>query len=224
MSSYTRGKKRPNTVFVYLNNSIYFGFKPKDIASITGVTASDITALGHIPPSGVPSGRIKVVGAKAPQPPRVMKKLGNPVGQQQSASTFCAYNSLAAAQTSGWSLIKSRRGVTLRSAAAPRQSLTAIATLGDGSLYCFPMNKTDFESYGAELGLQSSTLITSDTEREKLVSGASLPYPGRASKLLSNGSTFSSFFSTASQGDVLDAGYDIISEEKILAGNPPDEP
>lgn len=216
MSSYTRGKKRPTLFFVIVNDLMYFGFKPKDIAALPGVSASDVTALGHVGANAVGAGRIRIVGAKAPKPPRVTKKLsGN--GGQQTVSTYCGYNNIGLAQAAGWSMTKGRSSVTLRSPTAPRQSLTAIAKLGDDSLYCFPMNKSDFESYGAELGLVNSTTITSDTERHKLVSGASIPYPGRASKLLANGSTFSSFFATAKQGDVVEAGYDIITEEKILA-------
>lgn len=220
MSNNTRGKKRSNLVFVLVNDSMYFGFKPKDISSLPGVSSSDVTALGHVQPGAVVTGKIRIIGAQAPKPPRVTKRLsGATVGQQQTVSTYCAYPSIGAAQAAGWSLTKSRRGVTLRASSASRASLTAIATLGDGSLYCFPMNKADFEEYGAELGLESAASITSDAERKKLVSGSSIPYPGRAAKLLANGSTFSSFFTSSKLGDVSQAGYDILSEEIILAAS-----
>ncbi|MCC5641209.1 hypothetical protein LC593_36485 [Nostoc sp. CHAB 5844] len=220
MSSYTRGKKRPNLVFVTINDLMYFGFKPKDLTSLPGVTAADVTALGHVQPNAVAPGRLKIIGASAPNPPRVLKKTGAAAGQQQSVSTFCGYNNIGLAQAAGWTLTKSRTGVTLRAPTSPRQSLTAVAELSDGSLYCFPMNKADFESYGAALGLKNSTTITTTAERNKLVSGASIPYPGRAALLLAGGSTFSSFFSTGSQGSASEAGYDILSEEKILASAP----
>ncbi|MBD2491135.1 hypothetical protein [Aulosira sp. FACHB-615] len=220
MPSYTRGKKRPNLVFVVINNSMFFGFKPKDLTSLPGITTADVTALGHVQPNAVAAGKLKIIGAKAPNPPRVLKKTGAPTGQQQSVSTFCGYNNIGLAQAAGWTLSKSRTGVSLRAPNSPRQSLTAIAELSDGTLYCFPMNKADFESYGAALGLKNSTNITTDTERSKLVSGASIPYPGRAAILLPSGSTFSSFFSTGSQGSASEAGYDILSEEKILASAP----
>ncbi|WGV25970.1 hypothetical protein [Halotia branconii] len=217
MSSYTRGKKRPNLVFVLVNDAMYFGFKPKDLSSLTGVSTSDVTALGHVAASAVVAGKIMIIGAQAPKPPRVTKKIsGATVGQQQTVSTYCAYPSITTAQAAGWNLTKSRRGVSLRASSAARGSLTAIATLSDGSLYCFPMNKADFEAYGTELGLTGSATITSETERKKLVSGSSTPYPGRASKLLENGSTFSSFFSTTKQGDAAQAGYDIVSEERVI--------
>lgn len=218
MSSYTRGKKRENLVFVLINDLVYFGFKPKDLSSLMGITTSDITALGHVAVSAAVAGKIRIIGSQAPKPPRVSKKIsGASVGQQRSVSTFCAYPSIATAQGAGWNLTKSRRSVTLRASSTDRPSLTAIAKLGDTSLYCFPMNKADFELYGTELGLESAATITTEAERKKLVSGASIPYPGRASKLLAGGSTFSSFFTTSKQGDVSTAGYDILSEEKIIA-------
>ncbi|MBG1267745.1 hypothetical protein [Nostoc sp. WHI] len=77
------------------------------------------------------------------------------------------------------------------------------------------MNRADFEAFGAQLGLESSAKIT-DTEKDKLVSGCSKPRPGRASKQLSDGSNFSSFFSTAKMGEVTTAGYDILDEEIVL--------
>ncbi len=218
MPSYTRGKTRPTLVFVAINDLLVFGFKPKDISSLTGVSASDVTALGHQAVSAVAAGKIRVIGSQAPKPPRVGKRLsGAAVGQQQSVSTYCSYTSISAAQAAGWNLIKGRRSVSLKASNASRPSLTAIATLSDGSLYCFPLNKADFDSYASELGLESATTVTTDTERKKLVSGSSTPYPGRASKLLAGSSTFSTFFSTSKQGDVSTAGYDILSEERVIA-------
>lgn len=217
MPSYTRGKKRENLVFVLINDVVYFGFKPKDLSSLTGVTAADVTALGHVTVANATSGKVRIIGAQAPKPPRVTKKIsGASVGQQQSVSTYCAYPSIATAQGAGWSLTKSRRSVTLRASSTDRPSLTAIATLSDTSKYCFPMNKSDFETYGADLGLDSAVTITTEAERKKLVSGSSIPYPGRASKLLAGGSTFSSFFTTSKQGDLPGVFFDILSEEKVI--------
>lgn len=217
MPNYTRNKKRSELVFVLVNGLVYFGFKPKNLTQFSGISSSDITALGHTLADNTSLGLIKIIGAQAPKPPRVKKKLPNAsVGQQQSISTFCAYNQLVAAQAEGWNLLESRKSVILRASNASRGSLTAIAKLSDDSLYCFPMNKADFESYGAELGLINSTSVTTEAERKHLVSGSSYPYPGRASKSLANGSTFSSFFATAKQEDLLDALYDILSEEKVI--------
>jgi len=216
MPSYTRNKKRSELVFVLVNGLVYFGFKPKNLTQFSGISNTDITALGHILADDASAGLIKIIGAQAPKPPKVKKKLPNAsVGQQQSISTFCAYNQLVAANAEGWNLLESRKSVTLRALSASRGSLTAIAKLSNDSLYCFPMNKADFEAYSAELGLRTSANLT-DVERSKLVAGSSIPYPGRASKKLDDGSTFSSFFSTEKQAEIAEAGYDIVSEQKVM--------
>ncbi|AFY43664.1 hypothetical protein [Nostoc sp. PCC 7107] len=224
MPSFTRGKKREDLVYVLVNQSMYYGWKRKDIAALGGISEADLTNIGHLKAEGatLTAGNVIVIGAKSPQPARVTRKISNAtVGQQQSVSTFCAYDKLAAALGAKWNASTSRRAVTLRAPVATRGSLTAIATLGDGSKYCFPMNKADFENYGAELGLTNATTINTDLERNKLVSGSTRPYPGRASKLLEDGSTFSSFFSTAGQGAALTAGYAILSEEVIISNAAP---
>lgn len=217
MPAYTRNKKRKNLVWVPVNEFTYFGFKTKDFSSVAGITTSDITALGHIAAGNEPLGFIKIIGAQAPHPPRVSKKIPNAqAGQQKTVSTYCGYLNLTSAQNSRWNIIQSRKSVLLRSASAYRGSLTAIAELSNGALYCFPMNKSDFELYGGELGLKSSATVTTNARKAKLVSGSSIPYPGKASKLLDDGSTFASFFSTASQGTISTAGYDIVQEERVI--------
>lgn len=220
MSSFTRGKKREDLVYVLVNAAMYYGWKRKDISSLSGIAESDLTNIGHLKAEGatLTAGNVIVIGAKSPQPARVTRRIANAtVGQQQTVSTFCAHDKLAAALSAKWNVAQSRKGVTLRAPNANRSSVTAIATLSDGSKYCFPMNKADFDSFSAELGLESATVITTDTERNKLVAGSSRPKPGRASKLLDDGSSFSSFFSTDKQGDILEAGYAILSEEIVIA-------
>lgn len=222
MAPYTRGKKRVEELrFVNVTSMIWFGFKPKDLASLPGVSASDVTALGHILSTAVPSGKLKVVGASSPKPPRVTKRLPTATKEQQgSVSTFCSYNSLAAAQQAGWHMSKPRSGVLLRAPNNARREQTAIAELSDGSLYCFSLNQSDFTSFAAELGLKAAATITTPAERDSLVHGSSIPYPGRASKVLDNGTVFSSFFSTDKESDLLTANYDILSEEILLNPNP----
>lgn len=220
MSSFTRGKKREDLVYVLVNAGMYYGWKRKDFATIAGISDADLTTIGHLKAEGatLTAGNIIVIGAKSPQPARVTRKIANAtVGQQQTISTFCAHDKLTAALGAKWNVTTSRKGVTLRAPSATRGSLTAIATLGDNSMYCFPMNKADFDAFGAELGLESASQNITDTERVKLVSGSSRPYPGRASKLLEDGSTFTSFFSTANQSAMLTAGYAILSEEVVIS-------
>lgn len=218
MPAYTRGKKRDQMTFVAVNTSIRFGWKSKDLSSITGVSAGDLTNLGHLQQSALTgAGLILVIGAQSPKPARVTRKISNAgVGQQQSVSTYCAYDKLAAILGAGWNLASAKRSVTIRNASPDRPSQTAIATLSDGSLYCFSMNKADFDSYAAALGLESASTITNATERNKLVAGCSKPRPGKAGLQLAGGASFSSFFSTDKLGSLLDAGYDVLSEEIVL--------
>jgi hypothetical protein len=228
MPAYTRGKKRENLVYVDINQYCFFLFKSKDLSSLSGISTSDVTALGHKTEASVSADttRIRIIGASAPKPPRATKKLSNAAaGTQQSASTFCGYSSIATAQVAGWKITKTRRSVSLRAASALRGSLTAIAELSDGSHYCFPMNKADFDSYGASLGLKTAVTITTATELGKLVAGSSIPRPGKASIELATGSSFSSFYSSDKRSDAASAGFSIMSEEIVLkAANAPDAP
>ena len=225
MPSYTRDITRDQFVFVPVNTKILYGFKTKDLASIGGVSSADLTALGHLTASAAmaQSGKIYVVGASAPKPPRVSKKLNNAaVGTQKSISTYCGKPNLGSALTAGWNVAKNGHGVTLQAASASSGSLTAIATLSDGSRYCFPMNKADFDAHGAALGLESSTTITTTAEKDSLVRGSSKPKPGRASKKTASGGTFSSFYSSGT--DVSAAGYNIIEDELVIVGAAPTTP
>lgn len=219
MPPYTRNVKRDKLVFVPVNAKILFGFKTKDFASLGGISSSDITALGHLTAesASTQSGKILVIGASAPTPPRVTKRLENAAaGNQRSASTFCSSTSLASALNAGWTLSKQGRGVLLKAASASRGTLTAIATLSNGAKYAFPMNAADFNQYGAALGLESSAAITTDTERNALVRGSRVPYPGKASIELGDGGTFTSFFSTSKAGDLGEAGFNQLTEEVVL--------
>ncbi|MBD2365184.1 hypothetical protein H6G36_29205 [Anabaena minutissima FACHB-250] len=215
MPAYTRNQKRESLVFVPVNLYMSYGFKTKDLSSLAGVSSADITALGHVSLDAAIG--CKIVGAKTPKPPRVSKKIPNATPlQQQSVSTFCGYDKLVAALAAGWNMSKRGQSVIIKPSSATRGTLTAIALLSDFSLYCFSMNKADFEAYGAELGLKSATQITGSVERKKLVSGSSTPYPGRASKELADGSRFTSFYSTEEVENISTLGYDILSEEKTL--------
>ncbi len=225
MPGYTRDKKRDQLVYVPLNSTLYYGFKTKDLSSIAGITASDLTnQLGHVDAATAAglTGKILILGANAPKPPRVTKKIANAApGTQQTVGTFCARGKLATAMSAGWNVSDRGGNVTLRAPNASSGSQTAIAELSDGTLYCFPLNKEDFTSYGASLGLKSASDITTQTERDKLVAGTSKPRPGRAKIVLGSGSTFQSFFSTSAADDLPGAGFDILEEEIILSVAPP---
>lgn len=190
MPSYTRGQRRDQLTYVKANPVLYYGFKTKDFSSLSGVSGADLTALGHI--TAPAAGTLLVIGANAPKPPRVSKRISTSGSGQSTVSTFCGYDKVAAALAAGWSFQKAGRSVPLRSSG---RSVTAVVEISaNGPLYCFPMNAGDFQTYGADLGLQSAASITSDAELNRLVVGSSLPKPGKATKSLLNGSTFSSFY------------------------------
>lgn len=208
--------------FVGINQYLYFGFKPKDLTSFPSVSTEDITALGHILTSAIPEGGLRIIGANAPKPPKVTKKIANAtIGQQRTISTFCGYDKLLTAQAKGWNLTKGKLSVTLRPASANRNSLTAIAILSNSIHYCFPMSKADFDSFGADLGLKSPAQITSTVDQLKFVSGSTSPKPGKASKKLEDGSMFSSFYSDAKESDLIGAGWNILSQENVLESGVP---
>lgn len=204
-------------VFVYANERILWGYKTKDLASLSGISTADLTdQLGHIKQEAAQDlvGAILVIGANAPKPPRVTKRLTGTTTGQRSVSTYCSVRTLSKALQNGWTMSKAGRGVTVRAASGNRPSQTAIAELSDGTLYAFPMNSADFKAYGAGLGLRDAATITSDAERARLVSGSRLPRPGRAGLELSDGSNFSSFYS--SNTNLGTGGFSQIDDEVVL--------
>lgn len=220
MSVNTRGKKRDTLVYVLVNVKTYYGWKRKDLSSLAGITEADLTTIGHLKAEGatLTPGNIIIIGAKAPQPARITRRISTAtVGQQQSVSTFCAHDKTSAALGAKWSISESKKAVNLQAPSASKGSHSAIAILSDGSRYCFPMNKADFDTYGAELGLTGAATITTAAERNTLVSGSTRPKPGRATKRLEDGSTFSCYFSTDKQGDMMELGYSIREEEMVIA-------
>ncbi len=223
MPAYLRGKKRDKLTYVLVTANAWYGFKTKDLSSVASVTAADITSLGHVAGGTAfqANGKIRIVGASAPKPARVTKRLNTAAaGTQQSVSTFCAYDKLTAAMGSGWNVTKPRRGVFLRPEASVKNSLTAIAQLSDGSLYCFPMNKADYQTYGAMLGLKNAATEQSATEKSKLVSGSSIPKPGKASIEVTGGGSFSSFYSTDAIDTAVTGGFAILTDEMVFANAP----
>lgn len=215
MPSYTRGRLRDQMVYVSINANLRYGFRTKDLSQVAGISASDLTTqLGHTLVSGVGTGSILCFGANSPKPPRATKRLTRSVSNVQgSVSTFCAFNRVSTAIAAGWS-VRSGRSVGLRSTG---RTTTAVVDLGAGqAMYAFPMNTEDFNSYGAELGLQSGASIT-DAELNRLVTGSSQPRPGRATKILANGVTFSSFYSPDNKADLQQNGWRIASDAILLS-------
>ena len=219
MPSYTRGETRENLTLVRVNSSestLYYGWKSKDLASETNVATSDLIALGHTNFENLASGSIYTLRAQAPKPGRCNKIIRrNPtVVQKGSVSTFYGAGSLKTALAAGWNPIKRPRTVSLTN--TPRY-VTAVAELSNGVFYVFPLNKADFETYKAALGLKAPREVRSTAERNRLVRGASVPRPGRVGKDLGDGKTFSTFFSTESESSALDTDLKLIEREYIGA-------
>jgi hypothetical protein len=217
MPEYTRGELRDQLTFVPINAIFHYGWKTVDLAARTGISAADIkTQLGHMTASeaSAVTNRLMVTGANSPKPARVVKRDPTaPVSQPASTSTFVAFNKLATASTSGWSLIKPARGVRLTANVDGKRSVSAIAELSNGLLYVFPLNRVDFDRVAATLGLQSAAQVNTTLERNSLVSGARSK-PGRAS-IEDSGGIFATYYSTDAEAAAITAGYNIEQPEYI---------
>ncbi len=215
MPIYTRNELRENLTYVRVGSdtaNLFYGWKAKDLASESGISQADLTALGHLAPELLPTGARYFLGANSPKPGRATKTINSrpSASQKGSVSTFYGTGSIRGMLNLGWKITKRPRSVSL---VDNSRYISAVAELSNGLLYAFPMNKDDFATYGAELGLKSKASITTNAERNSLIAGTSFPRPGKAKKQLSNGANFSSFFSTDKLGDVEEAGYTILFGE-----------
>lgn len=219
MPAYLRGEKRDVLTYVRLGlatSNFFYGFNTKDLDGGANVSQADLIAIGHTAAANLPAGAIYYLRAQSPKPGRVRKQINaNPgVAQKGSVSTFYGAGSITTALAAGWKIVKRPRGVSLSNNA---RYVTAIAKLSNGVLYCFPMNKADFDTYQADLGLMSPASITTPAERLKLVQASSFPRPGRVSLALADGSDFSSFFSTDQYDSLITKNYKIIEQELNFA-------
>jgi hypothetical protein len=217
MPSYTRGRTRENLKFVKIHQgNLFYGFKPNSYANITGISASDITALGWVDAGGVPAGGIGILGANSPKPVRVRKVLlKRPnVSQQGSASTFCSYNSIVAAQAAGWQLTGTNRGVTVTN--TDRTKTVGAKIEADGGIYLFSKNANDVTTYGETLGLILPANLSS-AERLRAFRGAERPRPPYV-KIIADattGASFSSYCSYDKLDTALGAGFYLIRAEVL---------
>lgn len=225
MPNYLRGENRDVLSFVLINALACYGWRTKNLSASLGISSGDLsTQLGHMTAvqADAIANRIMFTGANSPKPARATKiDRTAPTTQKGSTSTFIAYDKGAAATSAGWRLGKRQRGVSLSANTAGKRSITAIAELSNGILYAFPMNASDFASFGASLGLADASSITTSTERNKLVSGSKTK-PGKA-RLEDSAGTFSSYFSTADESTAIAAGFNIVETELIeyaAAGTP----
>lgn len=216
MPAYTRNVLRDKLTFVHLNALLLYGFKTKDLSAIAGVTAANLTALGHLDNAAATAlvGLIRVFGCNSPQPYRVTKRLtGATVNTQASISTFCAYDKLAAAAAIGFNMSKARKGVKLTPNSGSRRSVTAIAQLSNAINFAFSMNTADFTAHKVILGLKQSSEITTTAEKNGLITASPSTYPGKAQLVLPAGGTIQTYFTTSQASALATAGWDILSEE-----------
>lgn len=217
MPQYTRGQTRDNLVFVQLSDIFCYGWKTKDLASLSGISSADLsTQLGHMTASvasAIPN-RIMVTGCNAPKPARaIMKRPTATVNEAAQISTYIAYDKAATATTNGWSISGYQRGVALTANVAGKRTVSAIAVLSNGVHYLTPMNQTDFDLVKTELGLLAASQISA-TESKTLARGMSKTRPGIA-LLQDNGGDLQSTYSTANKTTAATAGFDIKSDERI---------
>lgn len=215
MSAITRGEKRENLTFVKVGNAtstVYYGWDAKDLTTETNVSTADLAALGHVTIDSLADSDLYFLRAQSPKPGRAKKTINKAPGVNDKAtiSTFYGAGSVKDLLRAGWKVEKRPRSVSL---ANNTRYVTAIAKLSNGILYCFPMNRADFEAYGEALGLQAPTSITTDAERLRLVQSSGFPRPGKAGKELVGGADFSSFFSTDKESDLRTAGFKISMSE-----------
>jgi hypothetical protein len=216
MPSYLSNKPRDQFTYVLVaGNNVYYGFKTKSITQVTGVTADDLVALGHLDPTAVPQGGLRMLRAQAPKPPRAKKTVKrNPsVSEQGSVSTFYGLGRETQVTAAGWDLLNGARAASLT---ANARTISAIARLSNGMYYVFPLNTEVFNAYASQLGLVSPATINTATEEAKLVRGASRPRPGRAIKELNGGGTLNTFFSTDAFETVRQNGFKVISKEQLI--------
>lgn len=213
MPSYTRGQLRDILTFVKVNANLWYGFVTKDFASITGlgITAADITALGHTTPAAVPVAGLRCIGSQSPKPPVMSKVINrNPgVSEQGKVSTFAAYNAIETAEAKGWRIVRPGRGVTFSNNA---RTIAVAAVTSSGLNYVWPVNAADANNFAEALGLKLPGSM-SDTERSKSITGTRYPRPAKLKKKLQGGGTRTLFCSANKVDEALAAGWELVQAE-----------
>jgi hypothetical protein len=209
MPSVLLGKPKDELHFVSVTPKLMYGFRSRELSSIAGISADDLTALGHtIDPTTFVAGQVYIFGANAPKPARMSKKTTGGVGVPQSVSTFCAYNTIPTAMAKKWRMIKRPRGISTRGAAGPGKEQTGVVEI-NGGLYCFSCDRATLSTYGTDLGIADATAINSQTERDRAFRGASWPRPGTASLLVDAGAGILGTVSSFCAPDKSPAGWSI---------------
>ncbi|NJL55716.1 hypothetical protein HC928_11295 [bacterium] len=206
MPGYTRGISLSQLRFVKAvkNAVVLYGWNTKDFASIvTGVTAADITVLGHKTVAQL-GGNPGVLRANKPKPARVTRVFNPNAGPdiQKGVSTFCDADQLTAALAAKWKLAKPAAGV---SGGSSRMRLTAVEV--GTVLYAFTLNAIDLTTYAADIGAKTNL---TDTDFNRMVTGASIPKPAVMGRVLASGGTFSTFVDKSKIDTLRAAGWTLL--------------
>lgn len=202
MPASTRGKERDQLTFVMVNSVLAYGWKTRDLSADAGVSAADLTTgLGHMDAvqALAVQGSVLVIGANAPKPIRVIKRIPDAVSPAPaSVSTFCGYDKLASANAAGFELSGRARTISLAAPAANRRTYSGVVTLSNGLKYVQPV---DFIAGTADrrqaLGIEIASEISA-VEALKLARGCR-DKPGRVAIDLEGGVTARLPFSTDRQ-------------------------
>lgn len=217
MPASTRGVKRSEITFVLVSQYLAYGWASADLSAFPGISAADLANhLGHLKEGTMFTGYVRVIGANAPKPARVSKKIPNAtLGTRNSASTFVAYDKLAAAQSAGWKMSKPSRSVRLSSPGAGKRTWTGLMVLSNTLWYAQPVDAlAATPEVSGILGILRPSQIT-NKGRERVVRG-SRSKPGICEVPLADGSGVAQLpFSTERRPNVLEAGYNIIRDEII---------
>lgn len=217
MPASTRGVKRPDTTFVLVSEFLAYGWASANIAALPGISEAELTtSLGHMREGAMFTGYVRVMGANAPKPLRVKKRIPNPqVGTRGSVSTFCGYDKFPAAQVAGWRFAKAPGRVTVSPPRAGSRTFTGVVVLSNSEWYAQPIDSIAATSEVQEtLGILVASGITANG-RKLLVRG-SKSKPGIARVTLPGGGVAQLPFSAARRTNVLAAGYEVIKDESIF--------
>lgn len=147
--------------------TINYGFN----TSLTGTDGAD---LGHSNTSSLGDG-VLVTLANLPKPARFTKKQAT-----GTTSSFCGSDAYGTARAGGWRQSKAPRYIGPGKSA---KTTRVYVTLNGNVNYIWNMYTVDFEAFGSDLGIK---VVDNDTVG---VMGASLPKPGRASRVVSGEGT-----------------------------------
>lgn len=192
MTATTRGVNREEIFYIQVTSKILYGFKPIDITSITGVSATDTTALGWLDAStaAAASGKIRVFTPKSPTPARYRKLLNRrpAAGQRGSVSAYGNPDpdngERKALVTAGWTKIKD--GSTIKIQSNEKRETVGVP-LENGLIYVVNVDTPMAVAYASELGLLRATDLRSGSDILSCFYGTTRPNPAKVRRVEGEG-------------------------------------